>query len=95
MTKTKLGPIRLLDADDESDGKLSVSIKVVNNRMILLSAEGFGDCSSKDGHGCPVAIEYYRGRLRVIIWSDINEEDPTHVIDLEGARECNRRSNGR
>jgi hypothetical protein len=26
-----------------------------------------------------------------VVWADINQEDPTHIIDLEGARESNRK----
>ncbi len=33
-----------------------------------------------------VCIEIYDGQLRVIVWSDIDQEDPTHSINLEGAR---------
>lgn len=30
--------------------------------------------------------EYYEGRLVLRVWADINQEDPTHRIDLSGAR---------
>jgi hypothetical protein len=36
-------------------------------------------------------LESVNGHLRVIIWADINAEDPTHIIDLEGARETARK----
>jgi len=36
----------------------------------------------------PVLIEFYEGELRVCVWSDINQEDPTHIISLEGAKIC-------
>jgi len=26
----------------------------------------------------------------LLVWADINQEDPTHIISLEGARETNR-----
>jgi hypothetical protein len=28
------------------------------------------------------------GKLILRVWADINQEDPTHVIDLTGAKEC-------
>ena len=31
-------------------------------------------------------IEAWDGELRVIVWGDINQEDLTHIISLEGAR---------
>jgi len=32
-------------------------------------------------------VEFFNGEMRVIVWDDINVEDPTHIISLEGARE--------
>ena len=40
--------------------------------------------SPAEGHGTPVFIELYKGELRVIVWADINQEDPTHIIPLGG-----------
>ena len=55
-----------------------------------VQVEGYGDCCSADGQGTPVVIERYEGQLRVVIWADINQEDATHVIVLENAREDKR-----
>jgi len=50
-----------------------------------------------EGTGCqcgdfpPIFIEWYDGKPRIIIWADINEEEPTHIIDMSGALESNRR----
>jgi len=59
-------------------------------QYLLLRFEGFGEKTSEDGHGSPVLIENWGGKLRVIAWSDINQEDPTHTIDLSGAKEDGR-----
>jgi len=40
-----------------------------------------------DGQGSPILVEVADGKLRVVCWSDINEEDPTHIISMEKARE--------
>ena len=74
-------------SDDAGGGKKAKGIVEVGPYMIQLRAKGYGDCGSADGHGSPVAIEFYGGKLRVLIWGDINKEDPTHTIELEGARE--------
>jgi hypothetical protein len=63
---------------DFSDGK------------VWLQLDGYGDCCSEDGFGFPVGIEYYDGRVRVIVWGDINLADPTAQLTLEGARESKR-----
>ena len=57
---------------------------------IFIRPDGHGDCGTLAGHGWPVVIEYYKGDVRVIVWADINQEDPTHVISLASAKESNR-----
>jgi hypothetical protein len=61
------------------------------DNSILIRPEGYGDCGTEDGYGFPVVIEYYEKDVRVLVWADINQEDPTHVISLSGAKESNRR----
>ncbi|TRZ50079.1 MAG: hypothetical protein D4S01_07410 [Dehalococcoidia bacterium] len=58
---------------------------------IFLEFDGYGECSAQDGDGVPVMLEVYNGKLRVIVWADINQKDPTHVISLEGALESKRK----
>lgn len=62
-----------------------------SGNSILIRPEGLGDCGSKAGHGFPIVVEYYKKDVRVIVWADINQEDPTHVISLAGAKESSRR----
>jgi hypothetical protein len=60
------------------------------DNSILVRPKGYGDCGSADGHGWPVVIEYYEKDVRVLVWADINKEDPTHVISLMRALESKR-----
>ena len=39
----------------------------------------------------PIFVEWYNGKPRIIIWADINEEEPTHIIDMSLALETNRK----
>ncbi len=57
---------------------------------VSICFDGYGDYGSTAGHGCPVMIEHYDGVLRLLVWGDINQQDPTHIIDLEGALEAKR-----
>lgn len=50
--------------------------------------DGYGDACSYAG-SC-VYLEFYEGVPRVVIWADINQEDPTHVIELDMAAESRR-----
>jgi hypothetical protein len=61
------------------------------NPSLLVRLEGTGDRSSHDGMGWPVLVEIYEGTPRLIVWADINQEDPTHIIDLSGALDSARR----
>lgn len=80
----------LIDADTDHDAKLPVRI-VASPHGVSIYAEGHSDFGSAEGHGTPVFLELHQGRLRLLVWADINREDPTHDIDLSGAREDRRR----
>ena len=67
-----------------------VQLKVGPDGIDLL-AEGFGTLTMQPGYGGIAYLEYAEGRLRLLVWADINQEDPTHIIDLEGARESARK----
>lgn len=78
----------LADAHPEHSERLPVRV-VANDSAISIFPEGYGDFGSADGHGCPLFIELYEGRLRLIAFADINQQDPS-IIDLEAAREDQR-----
>lgn len=61
-----------------------------NELAISIRPKGFGDCCSADGHGSPILLENRAGKPFLIVWGDINKEDPTHVIDLSEAEETAR-----
>ena len=64
---------------NESDVGLSVSLRDYSTKT---AADGFDDAV--------VFIEFNDGKPMLYVWSDINKEDPTHIIDLSGAH-INRR----
>ena len=76
---------RLNDADPESSATLRVRV-TANDSAISIFPNGYGDFGSAPGHGCPVFLEFYQGRLRLVVFGDINNQEPT-IIDLESARE--------
>ena len=78
--------------DIHTDDKRQVPVKVVSqNGALFLRPDGTGDLCSQ-GFGFPVMLEYYEKSIRLVVWSDINQEDPTHIIPLEGALESARKS---
>jgi len=68
--------------------KLPVNIMVESGKL-WVQPIGYGDKTSADGHGWPIGLEIWQGRLRLIIFDDINTEEPK-IIDLEKAREDSR-----
>jgi hypothetical protein len=77
---------------DNGDGNGRQKVLVIGDDLgIQIKADGYGDVHSKAPHGCPVLLEFYDGKLILHVWSDINQEDPTHSIDLSGALEKHRK----
>lgn len=72
-------------------GKVTVSLE---RYSIYVAFKGYGDYVSANGYGTQVTIEYRNGTPHVIVYADINQEGPTHVISLEGALESKRRGEG-
>lgn len=60
---------------------------------LWIRPKGYSDKCSAKGHGYPVGLEIWQGRLRLIVFDDINVEEPK-IIDLENSRESNRDSQG-
>ena len=72
----------------EGEETLSVSVRCEqDNLALLLDLKGHGLSGMESGNGSVVALEYYEGRPRLLVWADINQEEPTHVIDLSESRE--------
>jgi len=57
--------------------------------QIWIQPKGYGEKCAMDDEGWPIGIEIWQGRLRLIIFDDINREDP-QIIDMENARETAR-----
>lgn len=88
----QFGTYKLADwGDKPNPQRPTLNIKFDGASDVLwVMPEGYGDATSSDGHGSPLGIEYYNGCLRLIVYSDINEQEP-QIIDLEKARESNRK----
>jgi hypothetical protein len=66
---------------------VEIIVKVLSEGgKIWIQPDGFGEKCAEDGEGFPVGIEIWEGRLRLIVFNDINSEDPI-ILNLENARE--------
>ena len=95
MAKAGVRTVRTVLEDQTTVGrrkarKVDVNIKMTG-AFIEIHPDGYGECEAADNAGSPVVLEYYEGKLRVLVFADINDPDPTHAIDLEGAREAARK----
>ena len=57
--------------------------------QIWIQPQGYCEKCAVDGQGFPIGIEIWQGKLRLIVFDNINREDP-QIIDLEKARETAR-----
>ena len=73
---------------DTSPIEIKVNI-LSEGGQIWIQPDGFGEKCSVDGEGYPIGIEIWQGKLRLIVFDDINTEDP-QIIDLEKAKETAR-----
>ena len=81
-----------LDDPGRADLELRLRCGGINEPMLMIGADDYGEMTAKNGYGFPIVIEYHERQFRILVWGDINKEDPTHIISLEGARE-NARAN--
>lgn len=83
---TKTMNVRLKDNNGDTH---DIRIEAFEHNIIIIP-EGYGEKTAQDGHGSPVMLDCYNGKLEMCLWNDINTEDPI-IIDMEGAKENNRK----
>jgi hypothetical protein len=67
-----------------------IKVKIMSEGgQIWIHPEGYGEKCAADGESFPIGIELWQGRLRLVVFNDINSEEP-QIIDLESARETAR-----
>lgn len=81
---TQVIKTKLFDAFTHEERAVEVRI---DEQGIYIRPEGYGDMCSNDGHGTPALFEFAEGKPRFAIWGNINEEDPTQIVEFEGAKE--------
>jgi len=74
-TETK----RVKDGDKGQDLDCSVEVGIDG---ATIEIDGYGTFCDKK----PILLTLIDGRLNLVVWADINDDSPTHEIDLESAR---------
>lgn len=82
----------LKDLEDFSGNGKTVSCTVnFSNGQIWVQLDGYGVSTSRPGSGVPtIGIEYYQEKVWITVWGNINQDDPTERLCLDGALESNR-----
>lgn len=70
--------------DKEIDGGEVPTTVVASGNGIEIGFEGYGTAAGPDDP--VILVEHVRGHIKVLVWADRRSKDPTHVIDLEGAK---------
>lgn len=62
---------------------------LAENGQLWIQPQGYGEKCTEDGEGSPVGMEIWEDHLRLVVFDNINSEDPK-IIDLENAKETAR-----
>lgn len=93
--KNKATPTLQVQLNDNSDAtgktKLKTTIKLNDIGQIEIYPQCYGCCNMEEGHGSPLLLELWEGKLSLRVFDDINEEN-CKSISLESAKESNRKA---
>ncbi|CAH7136658.1 conserved hypothetical protein [Vibrio chagasii] len=78
-------PFKLNDHSPEGGEPVSGSV-VIGHDGVEIKLKGFSDATSKDNKGTVAFLEQHDNQVLLRAYSDVNREDPTDAISLEGAR---------
>ena len=73
---------------DSAPIEIKVNIRSEGGQ-IWIQPQGYGEKCGPDDQRRPVGIEIWQGKLRLVVFDDINSEE-ARIIDLEKARETAR-----
>ncbi|MHB9068777.1 MAG: hypothetical protein ACYC54_00245 [Sedimentisphaerales bacterium] len=87
-TDTPVQKGRMILKEQSADcPQVTIPIQLVcENGQLWIQPKGHGEKCAQDGQGFPVGLEIWEGKLRLIVFNDINSEDP-QIISLENAKE--------
>lgn len=82
--------VPLFDDNDSDRPPITVEIRL-GPHGIEIFAKGYGSKTMMKNAGAVVWLEHYNSKLRIDMWADINNEDPTFSGHFENAREALRK----
>lgn len=86
MSKMHLTNFALEDL--EMNGKTLGGKVILENGQLFIHLHGHGNSAAKDGE--ILGLQLDMGIARLVVFRDINSEEPTESMDLDGALESKR-----
>ncbi|MFV8385058.1 hypothetical protein ACNO5E_13295 [Vibrio parahaemolyticus] len=83
-------PFPLTDKSDDYGDSVNAAI-IFGWDGLSVQLDGYSDCCSEDNKGIVAYLEYWGSSANLRAYADINSEEPSHVISLEGAKNTNRK----
>lgn len=83
--------IRLKDSEPEIKTTKDITIETSRQDGVLIGVQGCGLKHRPAGYDRVIQLFYNEGNVKLLVYGDINNEDPTHEISLHGALEHNRK----
>jgi len=81
---------RVLDGEENTKEPLDAVVSVGPSGLTI-AIKGHGLQEMDDDCNEIIHLDYFQGKLSLLVWSDINSPEPTHTIPLEGAKLTNRK----
>ncbi len=69
----------------EQEGDMNGQVSLDGTSWLDIKINGL--TTATEDNGRIIGLELYEGKPILRVWADINSEDPTHSIDLSGAKE--------
>lgn len=70
---------------DSATGQTTEIIVEASRNWLEIGVVGYGSPDAEPGYGRPIAVEIYKGELRVVLW---HPGDETQVISIERSRDA-------
>ena len=76
----------VIEDQGPSKRRINVCIEECNGEL-LIRPQGYGAYGAKPGHGTPIVLGVVEGRLELVCYDNSDVESPSHIIDMELARD--------
>ena len=84
----------LTDPDNRTGPPSPEMTVEIDPHEMTIQFEGYGCTHLDPGFAPLISLQWEDGEFRLTVYSDINDEEPTHTVTFEKTRETNREVDG-